>query len=59
MLDLSSRAANQAGGGSHVGNCGYMVASAATGCGIARAMCAHSLAFPAGSRKLVAYATNG
>jgi GNAT superfamily N-acetyltransferase len=36
---------NQAGGGDHVCNCGYMTADAATGRGVARAMCAHSLAF--------------
>lgn len=35
--------ANQQGGGSHVANCGYMTASNATGRGVARAMCAHSL----------------
>ncbi|MCW1384443.1 GNAT family N-acetyltransferase [Novosphingobium sp. KCTC 2891] len=35
--------ANQSGGGSHVANCGYMTASTATGRGIARAMCNHSL----------------
>lgn len=35
--------ANQGGGGAHVANCGYMTAPAATGRGIARAMCAHSL----------------
>jgi len=35
---------NQPGGGSHVANCGYMTAWAATGRGIAGAMCAHSLA---------------
>ena len=34
---------NQAGGGSHVANCGYMVSSAARGRGIARSMCEHSL----------------
>ena len=34
---------NQAGGGSHVCNCGYMTSSAATGRGIARVMCRHSL----------------
>jgi ribosomal protein S18 acetylase RimI-like enzyme len=34
---------NQAGGGGHVCNCGYMVSGAATGRGVARAMCAHSL----------------
>lgn len=36
--------ANQSGGGSHVANCGYMTAPWATGRGIARAMCTHSLA---------------
>jgi ribosomal protein S18 acetylase RimI-like enzyme len=35
--------ANQRGGGSHVCNCGYVTAPNATGRGIARAMCAHSL----------------
>jgi GNAT superfamily N-acetyltransferase len=35
--------ANQRGGGSHVANCGYMTAQHATGRGIARAMCLHSL----------------
>jgi ribosomal protein S18 acetylase RimI-like enzyme len=35
--------ANQKGGGSHVANCGYMTAPHATGRGVARAMCAHSL----------------
>jgi len=35
--------ANQGGGGSHVANCGYMTAAAATGRGIARRMCEHSL----------------
>jgi ribosomal protein S18 acetylase RimI-like enzyme len=35
--------ANQAGGGAHVCNCGYMTAAAATGRGIARAMCDHSV----------------
>ena len=35
--------ANQAGRGSHVCNCGYVTSAAATGRGIARAMCAHSL----------------
>jgi L-amino acid N-acyltransferase YncA len=34
---------NQSGGGSHVANCGYITAASATGRGIARAMCAHSL----------------
>jgi ribosomal protein S18 acetylase RimI-like enzyme len=35
--------ANQKGGGEHVANCGYMTAVSATGRGVARAMCAHSL----------------
>jgi L-amino acid N-acyltransferase YncA len=35
--------ANQQGGGSHVANCGYMTAATATGRGVARSMCAHSL----------------
>lgn len=35
--------ANHAGGGDHVANCGYMVATDATGRGVAQAMCAHSL----------------
>lgn len=36
--------ANQAGGGAHVCNCGYVTAEAARGRGVARDMCAHSLA---------------
>ncbi len=35
--------ANQKGGGAHVANCGYMTAVTATGRGVARAMCGHSL----------------
>ena len=35
--------ANQAGGGGHVANTGYAVHPRATGRGIARALCAHSL----------------
>lgn len=35
--------ANQQGGGGHVANCGYMTLAAATGRGIARRMCEHSL----------------
>ena len=35
--------ANQRSGGAHVANCGYMTAVSATGRGLARAMCAHSL----------------
>lgn len=34
--------ANQAGGGAHVCNCGYMVGAAAAGRGVARSMAAHS-----------------
>ena len=34
---------NQQGGGSHVANCGYVTGPWATGRGVARAMCAHSL----------------
>lgn len=36
--------ANQAGGGAHVGNCGYIVSGSTMGKGIARRMCEHSLA---------------
>ena len=35
--------ANQAGGGAHVANCGYVTAAAFAGRGVARAMCLHSL----------------
>jgi ribosomal protein S18 acetylase RimI-like enzyme len=35
--------ANQLGGGAHVANCGYVTSTEATGRGIARMMCAHSL----------------
>jgi len=35
--------ANQAGGGGHVCNCGYVTSAAVTGRGIARLMCKHSL----------------
>jgi len=35
--------ANQGGGGSHVANCGYVTAPEATGKGVARAMCTHSM----------------
>jgi len=40
--------ANQAGGGRHVCNCGYMTSAAATGRGVARAMCLHSLDYARG-----------
>jgi GNAT superfamily N-acetyltransferase len=35
--------ANQAGGGAHVANCGYVTDAGATGQGVARLMCEHSL----------------
>ena len=35
--------ANQAGGGRHICNCGYMTSAGATGRGVARTMCLHSL----------------
>lgn len=35
--------ANQQGGGAHVANCGYVTAEDATGKGVARRMCEHSL----------------
>jgi L-amino acid N-acyltransferase YncA len=37
--------ANQRGGGSHVANCGYITARWASGRGVARAMCTHSLEY--------------
>jgi ribosomal protein S18 acetylase RimI-like enzyme len=36
---------NQAGGSDHVCNCGYMTAANATGQGVARRMCEHSLEY--------------
>lgn len=38
---------NQAGGGRHVCNCGYVTRGSATGRGVARSMCEHSLAYAA------------
>jgi ribosomal protein S18 acetylase RimI-like enzyme len=35
--------ANQGGGGAHVSNCGYVTADWASGRGVARTMCEHSL----------------
>jgi len=35
--------ANQTGGGAHVANAGYVTGAAATGRGVARAMCLHSI----------------
>lgn len=37
--------ANPQGGGAHVANCGYMTARGATGRGVTRTMCEHSLQF--------------
>jgi L-amino acid N-acyltransferase YncA len=37
--------ANQKGGGAHVANCGYMTAAWASGRGVARVMCQHSLQY--------------
>ena len=37
--------ANQGGGGNHVCNCGYVTSPAATGRGVARAMCHHSMEY--------------
>jgi ribosomal protein S18 acetylase RimI-like enzyme len=34
---------NQQGGGAHVANCGYVTATEATGRGVARRMCEHSM----------------
>src|SRR6266700_3000245 len=42
--------ANQEGGGAHVANCGYITAVSATGRGVARAMCEHSLGRARGRR---------
>jgi L-amino acid N-acyltransferase YncA len=41
---------NHAGGGRHVCNCGYMTRASATGRGVARSMCQHSLAYAASRR---------
>lgn len=43
VLGTYYRRANQAGGGAHVANCGFMTDGAASGRGIARAMGAHAL----------------
>jgi GNAT superfamily N-acetyltransferase len=43
VLGTYSLCANRAGGGAPVANCGYMTAADATGRGVARAMCEHSL----------------
>ena len=40
--------ANGAGGASHVCNCGYMTAARATGRGVARSMCLHSMVYARG-----------
>lgn len=44
ILGTYTMRANQAGGGRHVCNCGYMTSAAATGRGVARSMCQHSMA---------------
>ena len=44
MLGTYFLRANQAGGGSHVANCGYMTSPDAQGTGVGRAMLEHSLA---------------
>lgn len=43
MVGTYALRANQPGGGDHVANCGYMTVPWATGRGIARAMCLHSM----------------
>jgi len=43
VLGTYNLRANQPGGGAHVANCGYMTAADASGRGVARAMCEHSL----------------
>jgi len=43
MLGTYFLRANQKGGGAHVANCGYVTATWASGRGVARKMCAHSL----------------
>jgi L-amino acid N-acyltransferase YncA len=43
VLGASYLRANQAGGGAHVANAGYITAPAARGRGVARQLCAHSL----------------
>jgi len=44
VVGTSYLAANQLGGGAHVANAGYVTAADARGRGVARALCAHSLA---------------
>lgn len=43
MVGTYSLRVNRQGGGSHVANCGYIVASGAAGRGVGRAMCEDSL----------------
>jgi ribosomal protein S18 acetylase RimI-like enzyme len=50
---------NQPGLGAHVCNCGYMVAEAARGRGIATAMCLHSLGYKAMQFNLVVATNEG
>jgi ribosomal protein S18 acetylase RimI-like enzyme len=46
---------NQSGGGAHIANCGYMTAPHATGRGIARAMCHHSLTHARGKYRAIQF----
>lgn len=43
VLGTYSLCPNQSGGGSHIANCGYLVAASAEGRGIGRALCEDSL----------------
>ena len=43
VVGTSYLRANQAGGGRHVCNCGFMTASSAVGRGVARGLCGHAL----------------
>jgi ribosomal protein S18 acetylase RimI-like enzyme len=43
ILGTYTLRANRAGGGAHVANCGYMIAADASGRGLGRTLCLHSL----------------
>lgn len=43
ILGTAYLRANQAGGGAHVANCGFMTAQGSAGRGIARSLCEHAL----------------
>jgi len=45
ILGASYVRANQLGGGAHIANCGYITSPAARGKGVARQLCAHSIAY--------------